>query len=269
MDIVDNNVVANKYINLRNKRHVSSSNNIAHWLKLRPEYFGESSISLINKYKKIINQKNIKIMIKCLKYNINMIPILYELNDNDINMIIKESLYYNNNYMIKIIVNQNKTRYEIVIKHIESVCHSGNIKLLKLFHRVFKIPKQYFQSNHACRYHHVSIIKYFHKKVGLTKSDFEFQNNDARNSARHINGHVNVVKYLHKKISLEKKYFEESHYYYCFDDMLIVKYLCSELGFKKSNFDIIKQIQKLKWYYNYFAYNSNSDNNVICKLCRY
>jgi len=34
MDTVDNNANVNNYINHNIKRHISSSNNIAHWLEL-------------------------------------------------------------------------------------------------------------------------------------------------------------------------------------------------------------------------------------------
>jgi len=52
MDIVDNNVNITKHINNNNKRHVSSLNNIAYWLKLNTDYINKKYKSILNKYKK-------------------------------------------------------------------------------------------------------------------------------------------------------------------------------------------------------------------------
>jgi len=91
MDIVDNNVNTNKYINSNNKRHVSLSNNIACWLKINIKNINKENKSTIDKHKKILDQKDINTLIKCTKYNINVVPILYQLNKNDIDLLINEA----------------------------------------------------------------------------------------------------------------------------------------------------------------------------------
>jgi len=192
-----------------NKRHVSLSNNIAYWFGLHTEYISKKNKQIISKYTKIMNRKDINTLIKCTKHNINIVPILHQLNNNDINLLINEALKYMNINMMKHI-NYDKIDRDLITKQLLIFYKNGNINIVKYLHKEFGLTKQDFQSNNnsclrVCEYDHFDVVKYLHKEIGLTKQDFQSDNYACRRACEY--GHFDVVKYLHKEIELTKTRF--------------------------------------------------------------
>jgi len=103
MDIVDIIINTRKYISNNSKRHVCVGNNISYWIQLNINIIVSKHAKIIGKYLKFLNQQNTKIITKYIKYKINVVPILYKLNYNDIKLLIKKSFKYENVYMLRIL----------------------------------------------------------------------------------------------------------------------------------------------------------------------
>jgi len=173
MDIVDNNVNTNIYINSNNKRHVSLTNNIAYWLKLDNKYINKENKSNIGKYRKILNQKDINTIIKCTKYNINIVPIMYKLKYDDINLLINEALRCVNIYMIILIDNYVKINRKLIIEQILIYCNN------------------------------INVVKYLHQKIKLIKQDFQLDDNRVYIWS-YRNGHIEMVMLMLLNIYIKK-----------------------------------------------------------------
>jgi len=246
MDIVDNNVSVTKYVINNNKRHVSLSNNIACWLKLNINYINEENKSIINKYKKILNQKDINTIIKCTKHNINIVPVMYQLNNNNINLLIDESFKCINICMIKHINNYVKIGYDLLIEQVNIFCWDGYFNVVKYLHKEIGLTQQNFQSNDnytlllAYENGRLNVVKYLHKKINLTKGDFQSDDNYSLHWACR-NGHLDVVKYSHKEIGLSKENFQSRNNYACrmacsYGYVDVVKYLHQEIRLTRQDF---------------------------------
>ena len=103
MDIVDIIVNIQKYISNNNKRHVCIGNNISYWIQLNINIINSKHAKIISKYLKFLNQQKTKIIKKYIEHKINVVPILYKLNYNDIKLLIKKSFKYENVYMLRIL----------------------------------------------------------------------------------------------------------------------------------------------------------------------
>jgi len=266
MNIVDNNVNITKYVNINIKRHTSSSNNTACFIKLDTEYINKENKPIINKHKKILNQKDTNTLIKCTKHNINIVPIMYQLNDDDIHSLINEACKYININMINLINNYIKINcYDLFVGKLEDhityvACEDGHINIIKYLHKNLGLTKKCFLYPHspelgiACMYGNINIVKYLHKKMKVTTKDFQLANNTACRWTCQ-NGHVEVVKYLHKKVKLTKEDFKEQDNYSCTRACInghinVVKYLHQEVKLLKKDFQ--------------------AQNNYACRLsCRF
>jgi len=242
MDIVDNNINTTKYVNNIIKRHVSLSNNIVFWLKLDIKLINENTKSIINKHKKVLNQKDTNTLIKCIKHNIDIVPIMYHLNDDNINLLINTSFNYINIYMIKHIGNHIKINREFIAKQMLMFCRYGCVNAIKYLQKKFELTKQDFQMNNnhagrwACRNGHVNVVKYLHKFIGLDKTNFQ-----SLYDINYVciwacqNGHINMIKYLHVMLGFTKVNFQAyDNYAYnmaCRESYsTIIKYLLKEIN---------------------------------------
>jgi len=213
MDIVDINVNIYKYIqNTNKKRNVTWNNNISYWICMDENNINPGSLIIINKCKKILNQKNMNVIIKCIKFRINIIPILYHLGYDDINLLIDRVFFFGNINMLKIINKCIKIYPEILIEHIIWLCTFGSCNIIKYLHKIIKLTNQDFRLNYndilylACYHNNINIIKYYHRELGFTKEEFQSNNNEICVKAC-CNGYNNIVKYLHKCVGINTRTF--------------------------------------------------------------
>jgi len=246
MNIVDININVCKYILPFGQRHVSHVNDISYWLCIDKNIFNCTNKQIINNHKKFLNQKNIIIILKCIKYKISIIPVSYCII-NHVNLLIKESSKYQNVNMLKLIddhinIEHNQTLFE----HVKIFYSYKYVKLIKFLYRNCKWTKQDFQSNDnyicipACENGHVDVVKYLHQKIGLTKHDFQSKYNWKCQMACEY-GRIDVVKYLHHKIRLTKEDFQSRDNYACemacySGHTIVIKYLHQEIGLEKEDF---------------------------------
>jgi len=241
MDIVDNNMVINKCNNHFMKRHISYVNNITNWLKLDVNYIKKENKLIINRYKKILNQKDVKTLIKCIKININIVPILYHLNTDDIKILIKNSLDYKCIKMLTYVNRLLKQYFQSGNSYVyQQACYNGCLNIIKFLCKNIGLAKKDLQLKNnfacklACKYGHINIVKYLHRHIGLTKEDYISSNNYACQMACKYN-HINVVKYLHQRVGLTIQNFQSDHNYaleqaYRNKHVDIIRYLHEEIG---------------------------------------
>jgi len=240
MNIVDNNVNINKYITNDNKRHILLVNNISHWLKLNTKYINKENKSIISKYNKVLNQKDIDVLIKCIKHHIKIIPILYKIDDIFIGKLIYMSWYYDNFYMIKKINCYVKLYARDVMFCVKLACYNGKINVIRFLHKEIKLTKEDYKlsdtcidiCSNACERGYINIIKFLHAKIGFVKCDFQAKHNLACRRTC-ICGHTNIIKYLHQKIMFTKEDFQ-------IYDNIILREAC-EYG----HIDIIRYLHKV------------------------
>jgi len=292
MNIVDNDLNTTKYTDNNNKRHVSSINNITYWLKLNVDYINEENKQIINKYKKILNQKNIDTIIKCIKYSINIVPIIYQFNHNNIHLLISKALRCMNIYIIKLINKHARINCDIINKQLLMHYLINYIKFTKFLHEKKILTKQDIQlyDNFACKWicekGYVDTVKYFHKNIGLEKVDFQSNNNISCVNACE-KGHVHVIKYLHQRIGLTKQDFQSrnnyAYQYACrYGYIDVVKYLHQHIGLTKNDLQNINicsiaciygHIDVIKYLHRDFGMTKEdfqSDNNDACfNTCMY
>jgi len=248
MDVVDINVNSHKYTSNGTKRHTCTSNNITHWNQLEVNNINSKNVKFVSNYSKFLDQRNIQIIIKCIEQHIHIVPILYQLNHDDIKLLIKKSFEHVNIHMLKILHNYvvDLISHDNLIKYIISACGDGHINVVKYLHREIGLKKEDFQSydNKACQmacvYGHVDVVKYLHQEIGLTIQDFQSIGNYACSMACH-DGHLDVVKYLHQKVGLTKEDFLTNNHFACHiacenGYINVVKYLHQEVGLTKQDF---------------------------------
>jgi len=254
MDIVDININVYKYTLDNTKRHVNDSNNISHWIK--SNNINARNTPIFNKYIKFLNQKDMTTLVKCIKYNINIVPVLYQLNYNDINLLITESLKYGNIYMMTLINNCIKIDKKLLIKQIQSACNNGHCNVIKCLHKKFKLTKQDFKIRNniackmACEYDHFNIVKYLHRKIGLSKQDFKSNDCNSVCILACEYDYINIVKYLHTKFGFTKEDFQ-----------LFGSYTC-RIACVKSNYNVIRYLHKQ---IGLSREDFQTNNNEACK----
>jgi len=141
--------------------------------------------------------------------------------------------------------------YEVIVDKTNK-CKIGNDKIINIeiityLHTEIGLTKQDFQSNNncvfiraCCQNGHIDVVKYLHQEIGITKQYFQSDNNYSCQLAC-SNGHIDVVKYLHQEIGLTKKDFQSCDnfacQYACKNGYLdVVKYLYQEIGLTKKDF---------------------------------
>jgi len=121
-----------------------------------------------------------------------------------------------------------------------------NIEIITYLHQGIGLTKQDFQLDNnyicrsACEYNYFDVVEYLHKKIGLTKEDFQSNGNYACQMACE-NGHLCIVKYLHQEIGLTKQDFQSDDNYACHQvccngHIDVVKYLHQEIELTKEDF---------------------------------
>jgi len=248
MDIVDIIVNSHKYISYDTKRHVCTGKNISHMIQLEVNNINSKNVKIVSKYSKFLDQRNIQIIMKCIKQHIHIVPILYQLNNDDIKLLIKKSFEHVNIHMLKILHNYvvDLISHDNLIKYIMNACIDGHINVVKYLHREIGLKKENFMSydNNACELAcengHIDIVKYLHQEFGLTKEDFQSGDNYACQWACQ-NGHIDVVKYLHQEIGLTKDNFQTHNNLACRmachnGHIDVVEYLHQEVGLTKQDF---------------------------------
>jgi len=294
MNIVDINVNFHKYIPNGTKRHICISNNISHWIQLNANKIDSKNTKILKKYLKFLNRKNMQIIIKCIERKINIVPILYQLNYNDIKLLIDNSFECVNIQMLKILHNYivDLISHGELIEYMIYTCENGHLNghvgVVKYLHQLYQptdgeikfLIKQSFEyaniymlkilRNHivslinhdnlinymirACRYGPVIVIKYLHQVIKLTKQDFQSDNNFACKRACE-SGHVNVVKYLHQEIGLTTQDFRLNNDDACREAC----YLC--------HLDVIKYLhQEIKFSKNEFQAHKNYACLWACQI---
>ena len=237
MNIVDININSHKHIPDRTKRHVCIGNNITYWIQLNVNKIDSKNTKILKKYLKFLNQKNIQIIMRCIEHKINIVPILYQFDDDDIKLMIDNSFECANIHMLKILNDHivDLISHEELSEYMINACDNGHVGVVKYLYQLYQptdgeikfLIKQSFVytniyvlkflRNHivglinhdnlinymirACRYGPVVVIKYLHQVIKLTKQDFQSDNNFACKRACE-SGHLNVVKYLHQEIGL-------------------------------------------------------------------
>jgi len=260
MNIVDIYIDIYKYVLKKEQRHITHTNNISHWICIDNKNINFSNIKIINDNKNFLNRKNTEIIIKCIKHKINIVPILYYIDDIDV--LIKHSIFNSNRCVLRLIFDNYfyKNCNLIFIKYfydnvkpdlsILKCLHKGigltkkdhlsvfswrsiifktsNLNIIKYLHKKIGVIKQDYNSDvvigdvcyMACYYGHVDIVKYLHKKIGFTKQDYELNNHIACYMA-YMSGYINVIKYLHQEIKLTKQNFIENFTSYGIPDVPI------------------------------------------------
>jgi len=216
MDIVDININIHKYMLTSKHRHILHVTNISHWLCVNKNIINNANKQIINNYKKFLNQRNIIIVTRCVKYKIHIVPILC-CNVENINNLIVEMIKYRNINMLKLIGNYFNNKN--TIKYVKMACRYGHINIVKYLHQEIEWSKENFQSDEylcliACENGHLDVVKYLHLKIRLPKKNFQSRNNYACRWACE-KGHLNVVKYLHQKIKLTKQDFQSDDNFAC------------------------------------------------------
>jgi len=243
MDIVDININTCKYVSRRKLRHVNYVKNISHWINSNDLYINCKSINIVHKYKKFLNQRNINVIKKCIEYKINIIPVLYQINNSVVELLVKHLFNYENYYMFKIIYEYIKINH---INYAIYACDNGYINIVKYLHKKVKLTKKDFQSynREPCQLSYYNgntgVVKYLHKKIGLEKTYFQSDDNHLCRWTCYY-GHYDVVKYLHKKIELTKQDFQSNDNFACTwacenGYINVVKYLHKEIGLTKDDF---------------------------------
>jgi len=263
MDIVDININIHKHMLVPKHRHIMYVNNISYWLCINKDIINKKNKRIINNYKKFLNQKNIVIVMECIEYDIFIIPIIWCVFKNIVELIEKAFSCQNIN-MLKLISNNignisNHINNKTLIKHMKNSCKYGDLKIIKYLHQKIGLKKEDFQSNnnYACQhsYSHVDVVKYLHRNIGLSnknfQSDYNYQSDHNYTCLWSCeSGSLDVVKYLHKKIGLTKEVFQFNNNEACivtckYGRFDVVKYLHKEVGLIKKDFQ--------------------SDNNLACQ----
>jgi len=146
MNIVDIINIGFKYINNVNNRHISYCNNISIWIRINKKYIKDKTKKIIINYKRYLNQRDIYVILRCIKCIIYIIPILYQLSNNDITMILclcnnnqrlfsEQQNHCNNILLIKLIINYNYYSHEFMAKYIAQVCKNGNLNIIRCLHQ--------------------------------------------------------------------------------------------------------------------------------------
>ena len=242
MDIIDIVCVSRKYIKMISNRHISYVNNVTYWIKLSVSYINRNNKDIVSEYKRFLNQKDVDVIKCCLEHDIIVVPVIYQMNNDDIKMIIDKSIEYNNVKMLTTIY-EHVELYEYIIKS-ENYIH---LCIVKFMHKTLKLKKDDFQfdNNCLCKYsfynNYFDTIKYLHKKIGYSKEYFCTKNNHLICHSC-VNGHINILKYLHRNIVITQEnicswllfsiswILENGH----FD---IVRYLHKEIGLTRKYFE--------------------------------
>jgi len=245
MDIVDNIVIVFKYnkLNLK-KRHVSSSTNISAWFTINIKFINKTTKHILQL--QYINRKNVSLLIKLIKLNVNVTPIIYWMKIGTIKLLNRYCIEYNNFNVLKKINMINKLDDKYLNELLQSLSENGNLKLIKCIHNKTTLHIDNFRSKNnyclrwACFNGHYEIIKYLHKKINLTRNDFITSDNEACKSSCEY-GYTNIVKYMHKHIKLTITDFRSENNYSCKwacsnDHFDVIRYLHKEVGLTKHDF---------------------------------
>jgi len=242
MNIVDIITISRKFTNDNDDRHITYNNNITYFINISHNYINPENKHILNNYKRFLNQLNMKTIIQCIKSNIIIVPILYRLSNHDIIILINNSIEHNNIDFLNILsdcIYFDNTFFRKT--------HIILLDIIKLIHKKVGLTKEDYQTKYsyvyytACEYGRVNVIKYLHKEIKLTKEDFQSQNNYVcRLACNH--GQINIIKYLHQKIGFEKHNFEpnisnNSCILACQNGNInVVKYLHEYIGLTKADF---------------------------------
>ena len=235
MNIVDIVYVVCKYSNGVNKRHITCANNISFWIAIDEKYINNN---IITKYSSLLNKANVKIILKCIKFGIKIMPKFYYLTNNDINMLINESFMWHNLNMIKTINNYMTIIKDNILTDVKYVTCVGQLKLLhkygklispnfpdagrycqlmavynrlecvKYLHKIHKFTSRHFESINnfmceiICSRGFYDMVKYMHQEIGLTSNNFQSTGHNYSCELACQNGHIKIVKYLYENIGL-------------------------------------------------------------------
>jgi len=101
MDIVDLNDVINKYYKKEFlSRHTTYNINVSQIVSLNYNYINTKTHNVINKYKMVLNKKDIDVIIRCIRNDIKIKPIYYQMNYNQLINIIDSVIISNNKYFL-------------------------------------------------------------------------------------------------------------------------------------------------------------------------
>ena len=252
MNIVDVIICCNKFNNMCIKRHTSSSHNISSFYCLEHKFINNNTKHIINV--NFINRKNVNILIKCAKYKIKVISIIYWMDNMDLQKLINYLIKINDFSIIRRNTNILYTKQNFQLNDNEAclmACKNGHLNIVKYLHKEIGLEKEDFQLNNneacrmACAKGHIDVVKYLYKEIRLEKEDFQSHVNNKPCKYACTYGHIDVVKYLHQNIGLEKEDFQSDNNYACrwacsYGHLNIVKYLHREIGLTNKDFQANK-----------------------------
>jgi len=266
-------------MNIVDNRHISHVHNVSCIIKLSDKYVNNSNKNILTNYKKYLNQCNVQIIVKCIHNNINIVPVLRKLSNDDIKLLTKESFIHNNVYMLKkindYVESNNRSLYfssSVVFRTIIDCCHINIIKYL------YKLKSsKWFQQiiddkllNYACTNGHIDFVKFFHRKLKIKKEKYESMNNLLlRWTCR--NGYIAVIKYLHKYIGFTKEDFQSCGNYACQEaDRLLNKNSQAsscQWACEKGHHDVVRYLHKN---IGLNKFDFQTDDNYACEwACRF
>jgi len=166
-------IIVHKFINNIKIRHVTCINNIMFYCNIDSKFINNKTKNII--LKKYLDKTNLHILKKCITTKINIRPIIYKMNYNNI----YHSIKYNNTVMIKNIIK---------LINIDSYVNS-NINLSTMI--MITIRK------------YVNLIVFIHKN--LTKPNFIKLCAKAAYKTAYDDSNISIIKYLHKNLLIDRE----------------------------------------------------------------
>ena len=206
MDIVDVINVFKRFNKNLKYRHIGINDNIS---TIKNLTINKNNIKILNKYKKYLTNDNYNVILYCIRYKINVFPIIWKFDDNTICTLIYKSIYYKNKYML---INLPLIK-SISIHHCICSCLSyGNLTTLKIICKQYKITREYILSlnisitdKSICKYlkqKHKN--KYKHMNIIYRRHNYKFVVNyiDEYQLHKQYNNYSECKKILLKKFKL-------------------------------------------------------------------
>jgi len=244
MNYIDTINIVFKYIKNINSRHVSFKENIG-CIGLLTDYINKENSNIINKYKQYLNKKDTNVITRCIWYNINIVPILYQSTNDDIDILICEAIESVNINMLININNYIKIDSERMMEHLDQwTGRYININLIKFIHKILGVSKDCLKNYNLwskCNAYVVETFRYFHKNIGFNITDFNF--NEKTMLLENMCGYNNLhtIKYLHKNANLSRTYLmsiiDGIRKYECHGNYIhMIKYFYEHMKCQKDDF---------------------------------
>jgi len=273
MDIVDIQTLVNKYNVGKRCRHISSTCQMSYWISINDSNrYG----CIHKKYSKLLNIRNINVILNCIEHNIKVSIIFYQMTSDNVELMFKKALDRCNLYYLNLISNNYDTKIFVeklgklnMYKYTQTCSREGNLNVLKFMY--FKLNIEvvgYVNIVHASRNEYLNILKFFHK--------IDDYNNQLEGVCSAISTYykcsmVKIIKYFHRVIMMDKKVFES-----CGNKLLsqacnhgqidALRYLCEYIKIDMSTYKRCRCVDK-KIYRKCEYKNDDGHKNATQYLC--